>query len=49
MTSTEYQPQLNGDAVQPQVQVSIPNQNNASNKVKKLGAVIKGLGVCLIF
>ena len=49
MTSTEYQPQLNGGAIQPQVQVSIPNQNSASNKIKKLGAVIKGLGVRLMF
>ena len=51
MTSTSpvfsYQPQQSGGGMEPNLQVSVPNQNNYSNKVKKLGGVIKGLGVCL--
>ena len=51
MTSTSpvfsYQPQQSGGAMESNLQVSIPNQNNYSNKVKKLGGVIKGLGVFL--
>jgi len=52
MTSTSpvfsYQPQQSGGAMESNLQVSIPNQNSSLNKVKKLGGVIKGLGIASI-
>jgi len=52
MTSTSpvfsYQPQQSSGAMEPNMQVSIPNQNNSLNKVKKLGGVIKGLGIASV-